>query len=259
MPIESSTVTACGPPSWSSRSVRPRHGRISDSSPHSACERFSLVLTLTVRSQAAHRGSGRDRCRAWRRRSCRPSRRTPARGRRASRGWCRPSRGRARRGARTRTRRRARSRKGSGIFSQIPIVRSPCTFECPRTGHSPAPALADVAAQQHQVGDLLDRRDGVAVLGEAHRPADDHPVRAAVALRQRLDLAPASARSRSSTSSQSRSRRCATYSSNSEQCSATNSSSTAPASIVSLAERGEERLVAGRAGPAGTRRPARCP
>ncbi len=33
------------------------------------------------------------------------------------------------------------SRKASGIFSQIPIVRSPCTLECPRTGHTPAPGL----------------------------------------------------------------------------------------------------------------------
>jgi hypothetical protein len=29
----------------------------------------------------------------------------------------------------------------SGIFSQMPIVRSPCTLECPRTGHNPAPGL----------------------------------------------------------------------------------------------------------------------
>ncbi|SLJ56936.1 Uncharacterised protein [Mycobacteroides abscessus subsp. abscessus] len=33
------------------------------------------------------------------------------------------------------------SRNDSGIFSQMPIVRSPCTLECPRTGHRPAPGL----------------------------------------------------------------------------------------------------------------------
>ncbi|COW55501.1 Uncharacterised protein [Mycobacterium tuberculosis] len=33
------------------------------------------------------------------------------------------------------------ARNCSGIFSQIPIVRSPCTLECPRTGHTPAPGL----------------------------------------------------------------------------------------------------------------------
>ncbi|KAF0963130.1 hypothetical protein MLGJGCBP_03739 [Rhodococcus sp. T7] len=32
-------------------------------------------------------------------------------------------------------------RKDSGIFSQMPIVRSPWTFEWPRTGHTPAPGL----------------------------------------------------------------------------------------------------------------------
>jgi hypothetical protein len=33
------------------------------------------------------------------------------------------------------------SKKVSGIFSQIPIVRSPWTLEWPRTGHTPAPGL----------------------------------------------------------------------------------------------------------------------
>jgi hypothetical protein len=35
----------------------------------------------------------------------------------------------------------SRSRNASVGFSQIPIVRSPCTLECPRTGHTPAPGL----------------------------------------------------------------------------------------------------------------------
>ena len=34
---------------------------------------------------------------------------------------------------------RSRSRKAAGGFSQIIIVRSPCTLLCPRTGHRPAP------------------------------------------------------------------------------------------------------------------------
>ena len=29
----------------------------------------------------------------------------------------------------------------SGTCSQMPMVRSPCTLECPRTGHTPAPGL----------------------------------------------------------------------------------------------------------------------
>ncbi|SHV88684.1 Uncharacterised protein [Mycobacteroides abscessus subsp. abscessus] len=33
------------------------------------------------------------------------------------------------------------AKNDSGIFSQIPMVRSPWTFEWPRTGHTPAPGL----------------------------------------------------------------------------------------------------------------------
>ena len=45
----------------------------------------------------------------------------------------------ARAAARSRTRARARRGTRRVGFSVIPIVRSPCTFECPRTGHGPAP------------------------------------------------------------------------------------------------------------------------
>ena len=31
--------------------------------------------------------------------------------------------------------------KASGICSQMPMVRSPCTLLCPRIGHGPAPGL----------------------------------------------------------------------------------------------------------------------
>ena len=52
MPIESSTVTNCSPPAWTSRSVRPRHGRISAVAPvHERGERLSLVETCTVSAQ----------------------------------------------------------------------------------------------------------------------------------------------------------------------------------------------------------------
>src|SRR6478752_7082094 len=52
MPIESSTVTNRSPAPASSRSVRPRHGRMIASAPHRTCERLSLVETCTV---SAHR------------------------------------------------------------------------------------------------------------------------------------------------------------------------------------------------------------
>ena len=81
------------------------------------------------------------RCRARRRGSCRPWRRRPSRARRASRGWRPRCRGRARAAGRTPSSRPRRSSHASGIFSQMPIVRSPCTLEWPRTGHAPAPGL----------------------------------------------------------------------------------------------------------------------
>ena len=56
----------------------------------------------------------------------------------------------------------------------MPTVRSPCTFECPRTGHKPAPRAADIAAHHHQVRQDLHRRHGVLVLREAHAPRRDH-------------------------------------------------------------------------------------
>ena len=51
MLIESSTVTACGPPACMSISVRPRHGRISASRPCTRWLRLSLVATCTVSAQ----------------------------------------------------------------------------------------------------------------------------------------------------------------------------------------------------------------
>jgi len=48
MPIESSTVTNCSPSAWESTSERPRHGRMSATSPVMRCERLSLVETCAV-------------------------------------------------------------------------------------------------------------------------------------------------------------------------------------------------------------------
>ena len=74
-------------------------------------------------------------------------------------------------------RRRARRGSRAGIRSQMPIVRSPCTLLCPRTGQAPAPGLADVAAQQQEIHDLAGSlATRVLVLGEAHRPAGDDPL-----------------------------------------------------------------------------------
>ena len=65
------------------------------------------------------------------------------------------------------------SRNCCGGRSQIPIVRSLCTLECPRTGNRPAPGLPMLSCSRATLGDLFDGRDRVAVLGDAHRPAKD--------------------------------------------------------------------------------------
>ena len=53
MPIESSTVTYCSRPPVSSRSVRPRQGRIRPSRPWWRWLRLSLVEIWTVRPTSA--------------------------------------------------------------------------------------------------------------------------------------------------------------------------------------------------------------
>ena len=53
MPIESSTRDELVVAAVRSRSVRPRHGRISAACPPSTCERLSLVDTCTVSRQRA--------------------------------------------------------------------------------------------------------------------------------------------------------------------------------------------------------------
>ena len=60
----------------------------------------------------------------------------------------------------------------------------------------PGAGLADVALEQGDVDDLLDRRDRVAVLGDAHRPADDGRAGVAEHPGRLLDLRPARGRSR---------------------------------------------------------------
>ena len=80
------------------------------------------------------------------------------------------------------------ARNASGIFSQMPIVRSPCTLECPRTGHTPGAGLADHAAHQQQVGGLADGGHRVPVLGQSHRPAEHRALRGDQHLRHALQL-----------------------------------------------------------------------
>ncbi len=69
----------------------------------------------------------------------------------------------------------------------MPMVRSPCTLEWPAHRAQAGAGLADVALQERDVGELLDRGDRVAVLGDAHRPAGDGGRRVAEHLRGALD------------------------------------------------------------------------
>ena len=138
MLIESSTVTNCSPSACTSRSVRPRQGSSSASRPWCRCERFSFVATCTVSVQlamdaAVSSESGVAATKLPPRpmnTSTSPSRiarialtvSTPC-----SRGGSKPNSA------------CSLSRNASGIFSQMPIVRSPCTLLCPRIGAAPAP------------------------------------------------------------------------------------------------------------------------
>ncbi len=138
--IESSTVIRCTRPPVRSCSVRPRVGRISAVCPASRWLRLSLVEICTVSSAlriAAAVTSVSDIAAtklppSARNTLARPSRNTrtaSAASTPCSRGGSKPNSS------------RSRSRKTAGGFSQIPMLRSPCTFECPRTGQRPAPGL----------------------------------------------------------------------------------------------------------------------
>ena len=138
--IESSTVTRWFRPPVRSFSVRPRVGRMSAVRPWTTCERLSLVETCTVSSAlriafsvtsvsgAAATKLPPSATNTW----ALPSRRA-----RIASTVSRPcSRG----GSKPNSFCKA-SRKCAGGRSQMPMVRSPCTLEWPRTGHSPAPGL----------------------------------------------------------------------------------------------------------------------
>ena len=83
-----------------------------------------------------------------------------------------------------------RSSSSSLGISVMPTVRSPCTLEWPRNGQMPAPCAPDLAAHQHQVGELLHHLRAVPVLRQAHAVAEDDVLGVGVDLRRALDLAP---------------------------------------------------------------------
>ena len=114
---------------------------MSASSPMTTCERLSFVDICTVISVSAHRGLGGggvgdrgDEVAAERE----PDLDLAARI--ASDGLHGVEPCRARRLERE-LRLEGVEEAAGGIFSQIPIVRSPCTLLCPRIGDAPAPGL----------------------------------------------------------------------------------------------------------------------
>ena len=138
MPMESSTVTNCSPPPWRSRSVRPSVGRISARAPVTQCERLSLVETWTV-SRARRIASSVTAV------SGEAATKLPPMAKKTL-AW--PSRMRADgpydveavlAGRGDAELPLQRVEEGGPGRSKMPIVRSPCTLLCPRTGHTPAP------------------------------------------------------------------------------------------------------------------------
>jgi len=174
MLIESSTVTNCSAPPRTSRSVRPRQGRISASRPGCRCERFSFVDTWTVSAHCSIAAvvlavSGRrDEVAA-----SPGTRRCP---RRACPGWCRPCRAvLAGRLEPEFVVDRVEERLGHPLPDPHRAVA--LTLLCRAPGRRPRPA-GRFAPQQQEVDDLAKRRHGVGVLGEPHRPAHDHALAA---------------------------------------------------------------------------------
>ena len=121
-------------------SVRPRVGRMRAVPPQTVCDLLSFVEMWAVRrhcrmasSVTSLSGAARTKFPATPRKTLiRPSRMALIEFTESS-PW-------ARGGSKPNSRSSA-SRKESGICSQMPIVRSPWTLLCPRTGQAPAPAL----------------------------------------------------------------------------------------------------------------------
>ena len=138
--MESSTVTRWSTPPVRSCSLRPRAGRIRATRPQRTWERFSLVETWTVSSACSIASSVTTVSGAAETKLPPMPTKTLALPSRNARIESTVSRPCSRGGSKPYSSRSA-SRKWSGTFSQMPMVRSPCTLEWPRTGHRPAPGL----------------------------------------------------------------------------------------------------------------------
>ena len=184
---ESSTVTACGPPAWRSMSVRPRHGRISASLPWTRWLRLSLVLICTVRSQllSACEGARAVRCGLGEV----AAQADEDLGATFEHGVDRLDHVVAvftRHLEREAPLKGIEERHGRALVDAHGAVALHVAVAAHRA--QAGAGLADVAAQQHQVGDFLDGRHRMTMLGDAHRPAHDHVLAFGVHARRLLDL-----------------------------------------------------------------------
>ena len=187
MPIESSTVTNCSPPACTSISERPRHGRMSAISPVMRCERFSLVETCAV---------SRQRCSAFAVNSVsgvaeRKLPPMPTKMRMLPSCMClivstvsMPC-----------LRRRREVKLLAELVHELvvhplPDAHGAIALHIRVAAHRARAraGAADVPAEQEEIHDLLDRADGVLVLRQAHRPADDDALRLHRDLRGLADL-----------------------------------------------------------------------
>ena len=138
--IESSTVTRCSRPPVRSFSLRPRAGRISAVRPCTTCERFSLVETWTVSSALRIACSVTSVSETAETKLPPIAKNTRARPSASALTASTVSKPCSRGGSKWNSSRSASRKAGLGR-SQMPMVRSPCTLEWPRTGQSPAPGL----------------------------------------------------------------------------------------------------------------------
>ena len=120
--------------------MRPSVGRMSASAPVTTCERLSLVDTCTVRSVPRMAASAAAVSEIAATRLPPSANQTLISPRCIASIDCTESSPCRRGGSNENSVPRA-SRKLSGIRSQMPIVRSPCTLLCPRMGEAPAPGL----------------------------------------------------------------------------------------------------------------------
>ncbi len=70
----------------------------------------------------------------------------------------------------------------------MPTVRSPCTFEWPRSGQMPAPSRPMLPRRRREVHELLHVARAEAMLRDAHAVAEDHALGAGVDAGRMLDL-----------------------------------------------------------------------